>query len=693
MTQLLDYRIEGGVAILSLQKPPAELRGAPVRLAVQEALLRALDDQMVGAIALIGAAGDFAGGSDYAEIGAPKNPLRLADLCNAVEAASKPVVIGLSGAVVGGGLEFALACHYRVADRGAQFAMPEVALGVIPGAGATQRAPRLMGADAALKLLLAGAVLSPDAPEMKAVVDDIADGEVDEAAVLFALTCIATFKPARPTRDVTVGISDFAGHQATIDAWRKRLPAQGQDAAHAIVECVRVAPLLPIDVGLDFERDRFEELLNGPQRKALQHVALAERKDVRLSAAAGVPARAVRRLGVIVGRDRLGAELALAGLRAGFEVMLVAQLPVSLELAYKRIDAVLNRQLERGQISPDQSDKMRAALSIRKDLVALRAVEMVIDAVGLGREVSRQLVTQLDGIVEDGTLIVVHDPEAPLEILAQATESPQDLLGLYVPNMYLRTSGAEVAVGGHTSTVAIATCFDVLTRMGLFPVQAGAQGGLIGQTVMGACVAAAEDLLRMGGDPYEIDRILQRWGMVRGPFQVADALGLNAPGLRAAGASLSATLYDSGREGRDMRKGWYLYSAEHPLGAEDAHTQDLLTAALAEDSRPMPKTGRKEADVIRTCLAAMANAGAQLLRRGVVKAPAEIDVAMIHGFGFPRWRGGPMMASDQMGLIPLRTQLRVLAEGGQAQWQPEPIFDELIKEARGFDSLNALTGG
>lgn len=687
MTQLLEYRIEGGVAILSLPKPPAKHCGAPVRQAVLEGLERALDDQMVGAIALIGAAGDFAGGSDYAEIGSAKNPLRLGALCNAVEAAQKPVVIGLSGAVVGGGLEFALACHYRVAAQSAQFAMPDVALGVMPGAGATQRAPRLMGAEAALHLLLTGAVLDATAPELSGVVDEIATGDLDEATVLFALRCIVKFQPARPTRARGDRISDFPGHQGAIERWRKRLAAQGQDAAHAIVECLRVAPLLPFDVGLEFERDRFEELLAGQQCAALQYIALAERKEVRLGPVDQAAAREVRVLGIIAGRDRLATELALAGLRAGFKVVMVAQVPAELELAQKRIDAVMQRQVARGQITQQQADRLRAALSMPQDLAALSAADLVIEAVGLGREISRQLLARLEGILGEDAVVLVHEADAALAPLSEAMKAPQNLLGLYVPNLYLRTAGVELAVGAQSSAEAFATGCDALGKMGLFPVRAEAQAGLIGQTVMAACIAAAEALVRAGGSAYEIDRILVDWGFALGPFQVADALGLNAPGLRAAGAGLSERLYQNGREGRDMRRGWYLYSVDHPLGAEDAGLVDLLAAALAEETRPKPKIGLSEADVVRTCLAAMANAGARLLREGVVTTPAQIDVAMIHGFGFPRWRGGVMMASDHMGLIPLRTQLRVLAQGDQAEWQPEPLFDELIREARGFASM------
>jgi len=230
--------------------------------------------------------------------------------------------------------------------------------------------------------------------------------------------------------------------------------------------------------------------------------------------------------------------------------------------------------------------------------------------------------------------------------------------------------------------------FAALSTMGFLPVRAKTYNGLIGQNVMGACIRAAEDLVHLGADPYEIDRVMHRWGFSLGPFQIADALGLNAPGLRTATAGISTVLYRMGREGRGGQRGWYQYSQDHPFGVADADTLRIVRAVIEEDPKPVSNVGVRDVDIETTCLAAMANTGARLLRIGVASKPSDIDVAMIHGFGFPRWRGGPMQAADDHGLIDLRTQVRKMAEQGDAFWKPEPLFDTLIKNGRGFGALN-----
>lgn len=688
MTQLLDYTVEGGVAVLSMNHPPTNALTAALRAAVYDALQAALKDKMVGAIVLLGAGAEFSAGRDYSELGKALAHPNLAELCVAVEAAGKPVVAGLSGVVMGGGLELAWACHYRVALNDTQVAMPEVALGVMPGAGGTQRAPRLLGADTALNILLSGAIMPITAIAIAGMVDEIAENDLREAAVLFALNCIAKYKPVRPTAEATGGIADFQAFQAGVAKWEKRIDPRGQDAAMAILECVKAAPLLPFEVGLEFERERFEEIVVSDQSRALRHVALAERRATRLPEMHQAEPRPVKTLGVVVGADRVGADMALAALQHGLSVVLTAQVPAALELARRRIEAALQRLVTSGRIEDVASREMLARLRAEADLVALSRTDLVIEAIGQGREISRQIAAQLDGIVKDGAVIAVHDDAAQIGPVAQATGCPEDVVGLYVPNLHLRTSGAEVAVGKSTGPEAVATLFAMLSTMGFLPVRAKTYNGLIGQNVMGAFIRAAEDLLRIGADPFEIDRVMHNWGFSLGPFQIADALGLNAPGLRTAQAGISTVLYRMGREGRGAQRGWYQYSQEHPFGAADADTLRIVHAVIEEDPKPVSNVGVRDVDIEKTCLAAMANAGARLLRMGVASKPSDIDVTMIHGFGFPRWLGGPMQAADDHGLIDLRNHVRKLAEQGDAFWKPEPLFDTLIKNGRGFGALN-----
>lgn len=687
--QLVNYAVEGGVAILTMDHPPTNALTAALRAQLLDALQTALNDPMVGAIALIGAGDVFSGGRDYSELGKTIATPSLSDLCLALEDSSKPVVAGLSGVVLGGGLELALACHYRVAGAATKVAMPEVALGAVPGAGGTQRAPRLVGADTTLKLFLSGALMPVTSPALGALVDEVTPDDVAEAAVLYALRCIATYKPPRPTREVTTGFQDFAAHSAAIEAWDTRLPQAGQEAARAIVDCVRVAPVLPFDVGLTFERDRFEDLITGDQFKALQHVALAERRASRIPEGRTAQVRDVKVLGLVVGANRLGADLAFAAVRKGMEVVISAQSSAVLDTVGKRIAAAMARLSSQGRNGRAQAEAAQQKLSFDSDFVGLRAADLVIETCGQGREVSRQIMAQLDGIVEDGTVMAVHDPSAPLDTVGQATGMPQDVIGLYVPNIQMRTMGCEIYVGAATSANAVATCFATMTKLGFMPVRSEAHDGGVGQSIVGACVRAAEDLLRLGADPYAIDRVMRQWGMTMGPFQWADSIGLNAPGLRGAQARFSHVLYKLEREGRSFGRGWYRYDADHPLGQEDAETLEVVRAVIQEDPQPVAKVGAADAKVAESCLAAMANAGARLLQSGVVAKPSDIDVVMIHGFGFPRWRGGPMQAADAHGLTLLRKHMQEMAAGGAVHWKPEGLIDRLIKNGRGFGALNS----
>ncbi|CUH52730.1 enoyl-CoA hydratase-related protein [Shimia marina] len=688
MSQLLNYTVEGGVAILSMNNPPSNALTAPLRAEILAALTDALDDKMVGAVVLRGVGETFSGGRDYSELGKPIATPTLWELCDAIELAPKPVVAALSGVVLGAGVELALACHYRVVDRQTKLAMPEVALGVTPGAGGTQRAPRLLGAQTTLELLLSGALKPAAAPEMAGMVDEIAQEDVGEAAILFALRCIAQYRSPRPTRDVSEGFADYAAFNAAVTHWQGRIPTQGQEAAEAILESVQAAPVLPFEVAQSFERERFEAIVKGEQCRALQHVALAERRASRAPEVRNAAPRKVQKLGLVAGRARLGADIALAALKAGLHVIVSAESRPALEIAGKRIASMLERQVTQGHWQPARRDEVMRALTLSPDLVALQDADMVIEAVGLGPEVSRQILTQLDAIVEDRTVLAVHDPAAQLDQLGQAIGMAEDLVGLYIPNLHLRTASCEVAVGGASGAEAVATSFAAMSKLGYMPLRTAAHAGGLGQTVVGACVRAAEDLLRLGANPYEIDRVMRQWGMARGPFQLADAIGLNAQGLRAADAGFCRVLYKLAREGRDSRLGWYRYDAAHPMGAEDPDTLRVVEAVLREDPQPVAKMGITGADIERSLLAAMANAGARLLRLGVAGKPSDIDVALIHGFGFPRWRGGPMHVADSYGLIAMRAHLRAMAMHGAAIWQPEPLFDTLIKNGRGFGALS-----
>ncbi len=687
MTQLVGYDVEGGVAVLTMQHPPTNTLTAPLRAALLEALQQALDDAMVGAIALVGKEHQFSSGRDYGELGKPIVAPSLADLCLAFEDAQKPVVVGLAGVVLGAGLELALACHYRVALHSARVAMPEAALGLCPGAGGTQRAPRLIGTDAALELFLSGRVMPVDCDAMRGMTDEVTPQDVREATIVFALKCIASHRPVRRTCEITTHMLDIAAHQAAIAKWTARLPKTGEAASDAILQCVDAAPLLPFDVGMAFERDRFEDLVQSDQSRALRHVALAERRATRFPEARRAKARPVHRIGII-GDNSIATTLAIASLRAGFDVTLVAQNDAAMVRSMARVENALRRLSAAGRIPPDKEASMLEKIQAHPDLLALSEDDIVIEAEGQGTEISRQILTQLDGIVKDGAVLVVHDARASVDTLSLVTGCPEDVVGLFVVSTAQNTLGVEVAVGQNSGAEAVVTLLAFLSKIDQIPVRAKAYPGLIGQSVAAACVRAAEDLIWLGASPFDIDQVMRAWGMVQGPFQIADAMGLDAPGMGLVNGSLSGVLLEQGRGGRAERSGWYRYDQTHPFGVKDQETWQVIVAALPEigtDTGAFPPNAR---EIEATCLAAMVNAGARLLRQGVASHPSDIDVAMIRGYGFPRWRGGPMQAADLAGLMSVRAVLRQMAESGDAFWRPEPLFDTLIKNGRQIGALN-----
>lgn len=684
MTQAVGFEIEQGVAVLTFQSVPANALNARLRDQIAAALEQAMSDTTVHAVLLIGAGSTFSAGVDFSELGKPEDGLSLSGLCRRIENAAKPVVAALHGLTLGGGVELALACHYRLAEARCMLSIPEVGLGLISGAGGTQRAPRLVGAAASLQLMLSGRSMPVTAPGLRPLMDRILRGDLRQGGVSFAAKLIEAEAPLRRTCDQSQGFSDMVAYQSEIAEWAKRVPKHDL-AAGEVLRCVEAAALLPFEVGLDFERACFERLQVSEQSDALRHVALAERRAVRFTELSDGQAGVVNQIGVI-GAGGEGASIAVACLVSGYEVVLVEASTALMTAGVARVNALLDRAVTGGQLSELKRDGIEASLHIKPDLVALSEADLIIEATHQDRAGTQAIFSQLDAVVKDGAVLVTHGALAPVDQLAAKTGCVQDVLGVFFPTAAHLSPGVEVAIGTHTGADAVATLVAVLKKLGKIPVRAKASSGLVGMTVMSACLRAGEDLIRKGSDPYEIDRVMRRWGLSLGPFQTADLGGLEAPWLLDIAAEMSVALAALGHTGRKHRSGWYRYDKQSPQGGQNPDaTQLVQNRHQATDKAP---NAVAQSEITQTCLAAMANAGARLLRQGVVRHPSDIDVALIHGFGFPRWRGGPMMASDHFGLVSLRATLRDMAQGGDPFWAPEEVFDTLIKNGQGFASLN-----
>jgi len=665
MAGTVSYQENGGVAVLRLQG----LEGNAITLEMCEALAEALEraqaSTSVGAVLIAGTDAAFSVGFPVGAI-TRDAVAQVSDLCRKIENCPLPVVAAVSGSALGFGLELVMACHYRLAVASARIGFPDVGLGILPGAGGTQRLPRLVGGEAALQVLMAGAPLAVTSPNIRRMFDQIVGADVHGTALAFA-TALADMKGGpRKSADSRAGFEDAAEFDAALAHWRAK-PAPFPNASTTdILECVEASRLLPFEAGLAFEWERFEARVATETFRALRHMVVSERRAAMFPELKDGRAGAIKQVGVI-GVGSVGSAFAIECLMAGYSVVVVERNAKAMAQGMRRIHAVLEQSVKNGRLAAADRDRLEASLHQADDLVAVAEADFVLEASGQVPEIERQIFVQLDGVSKEGAVLAAHGPAVDVARLASETGGPDEVIGLHFPVTASGGQGVEVVVGDSTSADTVATVVSLLKRLRKRPVRVAPHDGLITHTVWAAAVRAAEHMVLAGADPYEVDRQMRAWGMTGGPFQVADKVAINAPWFEAAGVTLSRTVRDRTSHGA----GWYGPNAIK----EDLH--QWLTDARHASGRPQQEFSPTQ--ITTRILAATANAGVGLLRIGVIRAPRDVDVAMVAGAGFPRWRGGPMMAAQAEGLVRIRATLREMQAEGDSLSAPDPVFDHLIK--------------
>jgi 3-hydroxyacyl-CoA dehydrogenase len=683
---------DGAVAILVIDAPPVNALGIAVRKGLSEGLADAMSATDVRSILVRSEGKTFSAGADIREFGKDGDPEvpDLPELCNRIEASAKPVLVAMQGPTLGGGLELALAAHVRLASPQARFGFPEVALGILPGAGGTQRAPRLIGAEASLRMMLTGRHASAAEALATGLIDGVIEDDLEAAALALAKDMASEGRTPQQTRDRRDGMRDPAGYLAAVAAARKTHAKDRLPAPMRIVDCVEAAQLLPFDQGMAFERSAFVELLSGPESAGLRHAFLAERRTASFPEAKAV-ARSFEHVGII-GLGRIGSGIALSLLEAGVRVTAVERGNDALVAGLERVAELQERAVNAGRTSAARRDADWDRLTPAIRLDALASADVVVEALpddpDLKSDVLKELATHLK---PDAVIATTSGWINPATIAARFVRSA-DLVGMHfcapVPMMRL----AEVGVGPETSAQAVATVAALARRMGKMPVRVGATSGLVGNRVQAALRTAADFLLEDGATPLQVDTALKVFGFAMGPYQALDLAGLEKSWShrhRVHGAGGAATLFsdlgdllvEGGRFGQETGRGYYLYDQDR-AGREDPEVQALL-AELRSAKGIVPRP--VGSDEIRTrCLSAMANEGARILGEGVVPRATDIDAIMLAGYGFPRWQGGPMFWASNRGLLLLRAELRRYAEQSPDFWQVAPLIDQLIRDGRGL---------
>lgn len=694
--------MHGDILVVTIDNPPVNALGVDVRRGLTAAIDAAGADAAVKAVLIVGSGKTFIGGADIREFGKPPMAPFLPDVCNGIEACSKPVIAVIHGAALGGGLEIALAAHYRLALPAAKLGLPEVALGLLPGAGGTQRTPRLIGAAAALDLMLSGRHVGAAEAAKLGLVDRVVDGADPLAAGLaYAQELVQGGAPVRRTRDAKQ-LADTAAQRAAIDSARAETAkkSRGLFSPLKIVDAVQGALELPFDDGQALERKLFLECLDSPQRAGLVHAFFAERETARAPETRSAKPRPIERIGV-VGGGTMGAGIAVAVLDAGLPVTMIERDDEALARGRKHVEKVYDGLIAKGRITPDAKDATMARFNGSTSYDALAQADLVIEAVFEDMAVKHAVFAELDRVCKPGAVLATNTSYLDIDEIAAAISRPQDVVGLHFFSPANIMKLLEIVVPAKVSDDVVATAFDLAKKLRKVPVRAGVCDGFIGNRILAVYGQAAHAMMEDGASPYQIDKALRDFGYPMGPFQVSDLAGgdigwatrkRRAPTRdpRARYVQIADRLCERGWFGQKTGRGYYLYPDGARVGTPDPEVEAIIDAERERAGALSGKAPRSfsDAEIVRRYLAAMINEGANVVHQKIALRPLDVDVTFVHGYGFPRYRGGPMHYADTVGLPTILADIREFAKEDPLSWQPSPLLVELVDKGANFASLN-----
>ncbi|MBJ9673217.1 3-hydroxyacyl-CoA dehydrogenase NAD-binding domain-containing protein [Burkholderia gladioli] len=691
----VDYTTRDGVAVITLNNPPVNGLGYSTRAGVMDGLDRALQDPAVTAIVLTGAGRAFSGGADITEFNTPKalQEPSLHTLIAAVEASAKPVVAAVHSVVMGGGLELALGAHYRIAAPGTQVALPEVKIGLLPGAGGTQRLPRALGLETALNMIVSGAAVPSEQLAKSGLFDEMAEGDLLEAAVALARRVGAKPGPHPRVRDRKIehpnaaGFIQFARNSA-------RAAAPQYPAPHKCIDAIEAGVLKGFDQGLIDEREGFVALVQTPESRALRHAFFGERAASKIpDVPADTPVREIRKLGVI-GAGTMGGGITMNFLNAGLPVTLLETKQEALERGLATIRKNYEAQVKKGKLSEEKLEARMALISPTLSYEDLKDADLIIEAVFEELGVKEQVFRKLDEVAKPGAILASNTSTLDVNKIAAFTRRPQDVVGMHFFSPANVMKLLEVVRGEHTAKDVLATVMQLAKKIRKTAVVSGVCDGFIGNRMIEQYIRQALFMLEEGALPAQVDRAIEAFGFAMGPFRMSDLAGndigwairkrryLEQPELHYS--KIADRLCELGRFGQKTGGGWYDYQA----GERRAKPSKLVDEMVLAYSKEAGVERRKIADeeIVERLVYALVNEGAKILEEGIASKASDIDMVYLTGYGFPLWRGGPMLYADTVGLYNVERSMRRYAAGANGDaWQPAPSIAKLAAAGKGFN--------
>ncbi|RMB04859.1 3-hydroxyacyl-CoA dehydrogenase NAD-binding domain-containing protein [Eilatimonas milleporae] len=689
----VSYGVTDRVAVLTVNNPPVNALSLAVRQGLSDGAARAAADDAVDAVVIMATGRTFMAGADIREFGKPPVAPHLPEVIDTIEALEKPVVAAIHGTALGGGLEVALGCHYRIALESAKIGLPEVKLGILPGAGGTQRLPRVGGVDNALQAMLTGRHIPASTAATWGAVDKVlsADADLQAEAVAFAKDRISD--GVRRTRDMVLdgaeyGAAFFEGVRASIAK-----QSRGYFAPERIIRCVEAAVSLPFDDGMARERELFAECQANPQARALQHLFFAERQVARVPGVTKeTPRRDIRLVGIL-GAGTMGGGIALAMANAGIAVTLLDTGQDALDRGLGVMRGNWERTAKKGRMTMDDVDRRMGLITPTLSYDDLADCDLIIEAVFEKMDIKREVFARLDAVAKPGAILATNTSYLDVNDIAAMTARPDDVLGLHFfsPANVMRL--LEIVRAEKTADSVLATALDLAKRIGKIGVVSGVCHGFIGNRMLGPYGREAMLAVIGGTEPQAVDKALFDFGMPMGPNAMSDMAGLdvgyfNRQSVGRENYETSAydwvdRLVEMGRKGQKTGEGIYKYPQDGRTPEPDPVVADVLDAER-EKLRIVAKPWSAE-QVVERCMLALINEGAKILGEGIALRASDIDVVYINGYGFPPYRGGPMHYADAMGLPAVLSRIKALAvENGPRWWMPAPLLERLVDEGKSF---------
>ena len=689
---------EGAVGVITIENPPVNAMSPGVPGAIVTRLAEARADHAIEAVVLRGGGTGALAGADIRSFGKPwpEGEPTLRDVIPAIEKSAKPVIAALAGYCLGGGLEMALACHYRVASRNTEVGQPEVFLGFPPGAGGTQRLPRLAGVETALAMIVDGTRLAAADAAEKGILDRVIDGDLREGALAFAQERLAAGPPHPLARDRTPVLEEPDVFAATRERLARR--ARGQRAPVACLECVEVALTLPFDEGIRKERAIFEDCMASPESAALRHVFFAERAARKVPGVTrDTPVRPIERA-AIVGAGTMGQGIATCFANAGIPVRLLDSDPQALAQALAAIRGDYERRVARGRFGAAEAEARVALIEPIETMEAVAGADLVIEAVFEEMPLKEEVFRALDAVCDEGAIIASNTSYLDVDRLADIVPRRRgNVLGLHFFSPAHAMRLLEVVRTESASTETLATALALARRLGKIAVVAGVCHGFIGNRMLEGYTWQVRFLLEEGASPSEIDAAITGFGMAMGPCAVADLAGLDVSWrkrkadahLRDPSKRYSAVadrLCERSRFGQKTGAGYYRYEPGSRTPILDPEVDALIAEVAAESGIARRQIGADE--IVQRLLYPLVNEGARILDEGIALRASDIDIIWINGYGFPRWRGGVMHWADSVGLDSIHAAIERFGDSSQDYWEPAPLLGRLAAEGRGFGDLD-----